>query len=67
VLRNKFFTNQQDIEDSHPHTVERFDSTDNREMKSEIIENCFKRDGAKWRMDLDKKMFKECKKRCVRV
>ena len=65
VLRNKFFQEKQNLKDTHPHIVEMFDGSGSRALKTEIIENCFKKSEGKWKLDLDKPCFKEMKKRCV--
>ena len=67
VLCNKFFHMEEEIKASHPHIMEWFDSSRSRSMQTEIIEECFKKDGSKWKLDLDKPYFKESKKRCVCV
>ena len=63
--RNKFFNNKENIKGSHPHIVEWFDSDNNRDIQTEIIENCFRKEGKTWKLDLDKPFFKESKTRCV--
>ena len=41
----KFFQNRDKIKESHPHITDLFDNETSREVKTEIIENCFKKDG----------------------
>ena len=53
------------IKDSHPHIMEWFDSSANRALQTDIIEQCFKKEGKAWKLDLDKPFFQESKKRCV--
>jgi len=65
ITRNKFFLEKEAIKESHPHIVEWFDSSKGRQVQTEIIENCFKKEGSKWKLDLDKPYFKESKKRRV--
>ena len=65
ACRNKFFEDKQTIKDSHPHIVEWFDSSVNRALQTDIIEQCFKKSGKAWVLDLDKPFFQESKKRCV--
>jgi len=65
ACRNKFFQEKKAIQETHPHIVEWFDSTSSRQLQTDIIENCFKREGKTWKLDLDKPYFKETKKRCV--
>ncbi len=67
VLRNKFFHNKDHIKDQAPHIMDWFDGCHNKEQANQIIENCFKKDGNKWKMELDKPYFKESKTRCVCV
>ena len=64
-IANKFFKQKSEIKDSHPHIVEWFDSSTSRATKTEIIENCFKKSGGPWKLDLEKPFFEEAKKRCV--
>ena len=61
-IANKFFVQKPEIKDTHPHIVEWFDSTDCRATKTEIIENCFKKDGKAWKLDLEKPYFSESRK-----
>jgi len=65
--RNKFFLHKDAIKESHPHIIEWFDNSchNSRQVQTEIIENCFKKEGKAWKLDLDKPYFKESKKRCV--
>lgn len=65
VLRNKFWGCRDEMKETHPHIVEWFDTNHNREVKTEIIANCFKKAGKHWHLDLDKPFFNESKKRCV--
>ena len=65
VLKNKFFANKDAISVTHPHITEWFNGSRNKDLESEIIENCFRKDGNKWRMELDRPYFKESKSRCV--
>ena len=65
TLRNKFFDSRENIKESHPHIVEWFDNSRSRAVQTEVIENCFKKNGGKWSLDLDKPYFKECKSRWV--
>jgi hypothetical protein len=64
-----------EMKKSHPHIVEWFDAA-SKELKQEIIENCFKksdcaseRGGGKgtWVLDLEQPFFTETKQRCVSV
>ena len=64
-IRNKFFKQKENIKESHPHIVEWFDSESSRAIQTEIIEKCFKKNGAEWKFDMDKPFFTESKKRCV--
>ena len=64
-LANKFFARKAEIKDAHPHIVEWFDGTNCRATKTDIIENCFKKNGGTWKLDLEKPFFTEAKKRCV--
>ena len=64
-IGNKFFAQKPEIKDTHPHIVEWLDSTNCRATKTEIIENCFKKNGGTWKLDLEKPFFTEAKKRCV--
>jgi hypothetical protein len=57
--------NQTIIKETHPHIVEMFDSESARSIQTEIIEQCFKKSGKEWKLDLDKPFFKESKSRCV--
>ena len=67
-LRNKFFQAKSDIKETHPHIIDWFDNTPGREIKTEIIHNCFTRGANKtWKLELDKPFFRETKKRCVLV
>ena len=59
----KFFQNREKIKESHPHILDLFDSETSREVKTEIIDNCFKKEGRQWKFDLDKPYFKESKQR----
>ena len=65
IKANKFFAQKAEIKDDHPHIVEWFDSTNCRATKTDIIENCFKKNGGSWKLDLEKPFFTEAKKRCV--
>jgi hypothetical protein len=65
TIRNKFFQEKPQIQASHPHIVEWFDSAGGRDTQTDIIENCFKKSNAVWKLDLDKPFFKESKTRCV--
>ena len=65
VLRNKFFDSKQEIKESHPHIIEWFDNSRSRQVQTEIIEGCFKKNGGKLFLDLEKPCFRECKQRCV--
>ena len=67
TVRNKFFQQKADIKDSHPHIIEWFDSSCSRDIQTEIIENCFKKEGKAWKLDLEKPCFQESKKRCVEM
>ena len=64
-LANKFFAQKAEIKDAHRHIVEWFDGTNCRATKTDIIENCFKKTGGIWKLDLEKPFFTESKKRCV--
>jgi len=68
VLKNKSFHNEKQINESHPHIADWFNTTRDKEKQNEIVENCFRKtaDG-KWRMALDRPYFKESKQRCVCV
>ena len=61
--QSRFFQQRSEITETHPHIMEWFDATATKEVKKEIIENCFKKDGRKWTLDLDKPFFKESKHR----
>jgi len=63
-LALKFFAQRDELRSSHPHIIEWFESA-NREVKSEIINNCFAKNGGRWTFDLEKPCFKEAKVRCV--
>jgi hypothetical protein len=65
ILSRKFFQAKDDLKGSHPHIVEWFDSTKNREVKSEIINNCFQQSDGKWKLNPLGPFFKESKQRCV--
>ena len=65
TVRNKFFTEKKEIRETHPHIVAWFDSGGSRAVQTDIIENCFKKEGKTWKLDLDKPFFQESKKRCV--
>ena len=62
-----FFQQRQQIDQTHPHILEWFDGSTDRTLQSEIIEKCFKKDGGRWKLDLDKPYFKESKQRCVNI
>ena len=64
-IANKFFAQKPEIKDTHPHIVDWFDSISCRATKTEIIENCFKKNQGTWELDLEKPFFTEAKKRCV--
>ena len=64
-IANKFFKQKGEIKESHPHIVDWFDSSSSRGTKTEIIENCFKKNGGTWKLDLEKPFFAEAKKKCV--
>ena len=68
VLRNKFFQLKDAIADSHPHITDLFDNAHKtpegkRETQTKVMENCFKKQGSKWVLDLSNPYFKECKQR----
>jgi hypothetical protein len=65
TCRNKFFQEKAAIQESHPHIIEWFDSKGDRQVQTDIIENCFKKSQGVWKLDLDKPFFKESKTRCV--
>ena len=63
---SKFFQEKSNLKDSHPHIIEWFDSSGtNSAVQTEIIEQCFKKEGRVWKLDLEKPFLKESKKRCV--
>ena len=64
-IANKFFKQKGEIKESHPHIVDWFDNSTSRATKTDIIENCFKKNGGTWKLDLEKPFFSEAKKRCV--
>ena len=64
-MRNKFWQNRDQIKETHPHIIEYFDSNQSRAIQTEIIENCFKKEGKVWKLDLDKPFFRETKQRFV--
>ena len=61
----KFFNSKDDIKASHPHIVEWFDGCKSREIKSEIINNCFQKVEGQWKLNPLGPFFKESKQRCV--
>ena len=61
----KFFDSKDDIKASHPHIVEWFDGCKSREIKSEIINNCFQKVEGQWKLNPLGPFFKESKQRCV--
>jgi hypothetical protein len=67
AVQLSFFQQKQEIVQTHPHILEWFDGTASKDTKKDIIENCFKKDGGRWQLDLDKPYFKESKQRCVNI
>ena len=64
----KFFQMKHEIKETHPHITEWFENaSQERHIQTEIIENCFKKEGRTWKLDLDKPFFKETKQRCVSI
>jgi len=64
VLRNKFFDAKEEIKESHPHIIALFDGSKSRDLQTDIIENCFKKDEqGKWQFDMDRPFFQEQKRR----
>ena len=67
-MQRLFFQQWQDIAKTHPYIIEWFDDTTDKEVKKDIIENCFKKVGlgkGKLTLYLDNPYFKECQQRCV--
>ena len=65
--QQRFFKQRDEIIETHPHIMDWFDGAATKEVKKEIIENCFKKDGKFWKLDLDKPFFKESKHRSVNI
>jgi hypothetical protein len=65
VIARKFFSSRDDIKETHPHIIDWFDAAKTREIKTEIIHNCFQKMGTSWKMNLKAPFFKESKQRCV--
>jgi len=61
------FKQKGEILETHPHIIDWFDGAANKEIKKDIIENCFKKEGSHWKLDLDKPFFKESKTRSVNI
>ena len=63
-LGYKFWAERDRMKGTHPHIVDWFDSA-STDVKAEIINNCFTKNGGRWSMDLEKPCFKQAKIRCV--
>ena len=63
-LSHKFFASRDELKGSHPHIIDWFDSA-TQEVKADIINACFTKNGGRWSMDLEKPCFKQAKIRCV--
>ena len=65
VVSKKFFGARDEIKDDHPHIIEWFDNAKTREIKTDIINNCFVKMGGSWKLNPKAPFFKESKQRCV--
>ena len=68
VLRGKFFAMKDEIRNMAPHIVDLFDNahkeaSGKRDTQTEVINNCFKKAGGKWKLDLANPYFQESKMR----
>ena len=64
-LASKFFSAREEMQNSHPHILEWFD-TSSQQVKSDIINNAFTKNQGRWQMDLEKPFFRESKQRCAK-
>ena len=60
-VTTRFFKAKADIAKTHAHIIDWFDDCTDKEVRNDIIKNCFRKEGQLWKLDLDKPFFKESK------